>query len=35
LIDQEGEQAGIMPVEQALEAAMQQSMDLVEIAPNA
>jgi translation initiation factor IF-3 len=35
LIDQEGEQAGIMSVEQALEAAMQQSMDLVEIAPNA
>jgi len=35
LIDQDGEQAGIMPIEQALELAGQQSMDLVEIAPNA
>ncbi len=35
LIDQDGEQAGVMPVEQALEAALAQSMDLVEIAPNA
>jgi translation initiation factor IF-3 len=35
LIDQDGEQAGIMPVQQALELAGQQSMDLVEIAPNA
>jgi len=35
LIDQDGEQAGIMPVEQALELAVEQAMDLVEIAPNA
>jgi len=35
LIDQDGEQAGIMPIEQALELAGQQNMDLVEIAPNA
>lgn len=35
LIDQDGEQAGIMPIEQALELAGQQDMDLVEIAPNA
>jgi len=35
LIDQDGEQAGIMPAEQALELAVKQSMDLVEIAPNA
>jgi len=35
LIDQDGEQAGITTVEQALELAAAQSMDLVEIAPNA
>jgi len=35
LIDQDGEQAGITSVEQALELAVQQGMDLVEIAPNA
>jgi len=35
LIDQEGEQAGVMPVAQALEMAIDQGMDLVEIAPNA
>jgi translation initiation factor IF-3 len=35
LIDQDGEQAGIVTVEQALELAVAQSMDLVEIAPNA
>jgi len=35
LIDQDGEQAGLMSVAQALELAVAQSMDLVEIAPNA
>jgi translation initiation factor IF-3 len=35
LIDQEGEQAGVMTVAQALEMAVAQAMDLVEIAPNA
>jgi len=35
LIDQEGEQAGVMPIAQALEKAKEEGMDLVEIAPNA
>ena len=35
MIDQEGEQAGVMSVPQALAMAEEQGMDLVEIAPNA
>ncbi|MEA5446491.1 translation initiation factor IF-3 [Gammaproteobacteria bacterium AB-CW1] len=35
LIDQEGEQLGIVPVEQGLEAAVEAGMDLVEVSPNA
>jgi translation initiation factor IF-3 len=35
VIDQDGEQAGVMPVGQALELAGAQELDLVEIAPNA
>jgi translation initiation factor IF-3 len=35
LIDQEGDQAGVMPVARALEMAEAEGMDLVEIAPNA
>jgi translation initiation factor IF-3 len=35
LIDTEGEQAGIVPIEQALEAAVEAGMDLVEVSPNA
>ncbi|GMR15298.1 MAG: translation initiation factor IF-3 [Gammaproteobacteria bacterium] len=35
MIDQDGEQAGIIAIEQALELAVEQSMDLVEIAPHA
>ena len=35
MIDQEGDQAGVMPVARALEMAEAQGMDLVEIAPNA
>jgi translation initiation factor IF-3 len=35
LIDQEGNQAGVMSVAEALEMAEEQGMDLVEIAPNA
>jgi translation initiation factor IF-3 len=34
LIDQNGEQAGVMPVAQALEMAAAEGLDLVEIAPN-
>lgn len=35
MIDQDGEQAGVMSVPKALEMAVEQGMDLVEIAPNA
>lgn len=35
VIDQEGEQAGIMAIEDALAFAKQSGLDLVEIAPNA
>ena len=35
LIDQDGEQAGIVPIQQALEMAEAASLDLVEISPNA
>jgi len=35
LIDQDGEQAGIVPIQQALDMAEQASLDLVEISPNA
>ena len=35
LIDQDGEQAGIVSVQQALEMAEQAELDLVEISPNA
>ena len=34
VIGDDGEQLGIMPVEQALETAEQQGLDLVEVAPN-
>ena len=35
LIRSDGEQAGIVPLEEALEAAKKESLDLVEVAPNA
>lgn len=35
MIDVEGEQLGIMPVEQALATAEERGLDLVEVAPNA
>ena len=35
LIDQEGEQVGIVPIQQALEMAEAAALDLVEISPNA
>ena len=35
VIDPDGEQLGIMPVEQALAAAEERGLDLVEVAPNA
>ena len=35
LISSQGEQAGIIPVEEALEAAKKEGLDLVEVAPNA
>ena len=35
MIDQEGEQLGIVPVEQGLEAAAEAGMDLVEVSPHA
>lgn len=35
VISPDGEQMGIMPVEQALAAAEEQGLDLVEVAPNA
>ena len=35
MIDPQGEQAGILPIEQALDMAGDQGLDLVEIAPNA
>jgi translation initiation factor IF-3 len=35
VIDVEGEQLGIMPVEQALATAEERGLDLVEVAPNA
>jgi translation initiation factor IF-3 len=35
VIDQQGEQAGIMPIAQALAKAEDEGLDLVEIAPNA
>ena len=35
MIDQDGEQAGIVPIQQALDMAEQASLDLVEISPNA
>lgn len=34
LIDSEGEQAGIVPIEEALRLAEQNGLDLVEVAPN-
>lgn len=35
VVDSEGEQLGIMPVAEALEAASDRGLDLVEVAPNA
>lgn len=35
MIDQDGEQAGIVSIQQALEMAEQAELDLVEISPNA
>ncbi len=35
MIDQDGEQAGIVSIQQALELAEQADLDLVEISPNA
>ncbi|WP_455936455.1 translation initiation factor IF-3, partial [Haemophilus sp.] len=35
LIDQDGEQAGIVSIQQALDMAEQAALDLVEISPNA
>ncbi|SSZ29724.1 Translation initiation factor IF-3 [Aggregatibacter aphrophilus] len=35
MIDQEGEQVGIVPIQQALEMAEAAALDLVEISPNA
>lgn len=35
VIDPQGEQLGILPIERALEIAEEQSLDLVEVAPNA
>lgn len=35
VIDPEGEQLGILPIERALEIAVEQGLDLVEVAPNA
>lgn len=35
LIDSEGKQAGIVPIAQALQAAVEKELDLVEIAPQA
>ena len=35
LIDEHGEKQGVMPVEAALEAAQEASLDLVEVSPNA
>jgi translation initiation factor IF-3 len=34
VIDSEGEQAGIMPIREAIEMAVAEGLDLVEIAPN-
>jgi translation initiation factor IF-3 len=35
VIDSDGKQLGVIPISQALAAAQQQGMDLVEVAPNA
>jgi translation initiation factor IF-3 len=35
LIDSEGEQVGIIPIKEALEAAAEVGLDLVEVSPNA
>ncbi|MDP7297204.1 MAG: translation initiation factor IF-3, partial [Gammaproteobacteria bacterium] len=35
VIDSEGEQAGVMQRDNAIELAKQESLDLVEVAPNA
>lgn len=35
VIDPQGEQLGILPIERALEIAVEQGLDLVEVAPNA
>ena len=35
LIDAQGKQVGIVPLDQALQAAQEQGLDLVEVAPNA
>ncbi len=35
MIDSEGEQAGVMQRDNAIELAKQESLDLVEVAPNA
>ena len=35
LIDEDGEQVGVVPIEEAQEAARAQGLDLVEVAPNA
>jgi translation initiation factor IF-3 len=35
LIDSEGQQVGIIPIRQALEAAAEAGLDLVEVSPNA
>ncbi|MGD9150219.1 MAG: translation initiation factor IF-3, partial [Desulfobacterales bacterium] len=35
MIDSEGEQVGIIPIKEALEAAADAGLDLVEVSPNA
>lgn len=35
VIDTEGEQAGVLPIEEAVELAKSQKLDLVEVSPNA
>jgi len=35
LIDSEGEQVGVIPIKEALEAAVDAGLDLVEVSPNA
>ena len=35
LVDQEGKQVGILPIQEALRIAQERGLDLVEVAPNA